>query len=48
MFWISYSVTLVLASAIAVAVMAIRSVLSATGKVFGLILPLRRPWTKQH
>lgn len=36
MFWISYSITFVVASAIAIALMAIRLVLSAVGKAFGL------------
>jgi hypothetical protein len=35
MFWISYSATFVLASAIAIAFKAIRLVLSAVGKAFG-------------
>lgn len=42
MFWISYSVTLVLASAIAVAFMAIRLVLSAVGRAVGWIPPLHQ------
>jgi hypothetical protein len=39
MFWIAYSVTFVLASVIAVALIAIRLVLSAVGKALGLISP---------
>jgi hypothetical protein len=39
MFWISYFVTFVLASAIAIALMAVRLVLSAVGRAFGLIPP---------
>jgi len=35
MFWISYCVTFVLASAIAIALTAIRLVLSAVGRAFG-------------
>jgi uncharacterized membrane protein len=42
MFWISYSVTFVLASVIAAALIAIRLVLSAVERAFGLILPLLR------
>jgi hypothetical protein len=40
MFWISYFVTFVLASAITIALMAIRLVLSAAGSAFGSIPPL--------
>jgi uncharacterized membrane protein len=43
MFWISYSVTFVLASVIAIALMAIRLVLSVVGRAFGSI-----PATKQE
>lgn len=39
MFWISYSITFVLASAIAVALMAIRLVLSAVRRGFGSVPP---------
>lgn len=42
MFWIFYSVTFVLASAIAIASMAIRLVLSAVGKAFGWTAPVDR------
>lgn len=42
MFWISYSVTFVLASAIATALMTIRLVLSSARKVFGLIPQLNQ------
>lgn len=42
MFWISYFVTATLGSAIVIALMAIRIVLSAVGKAFGLILPFER------
>lgn len=40
MFWISYSVTFVLASASAIALMATRMVVSAVGRALGLIPPL--------
>jgi hypothetical protein len=39
MFWISYFVTFVLASAIAIVLMAVRLVLSAVRRAFGLIPP---------
>ena len=42
MFWISYSVAFVLASAVAIAFVAIRLALSAVGKAFGLILLLNQ------
>jgi hypothetical protein len=42
MLWISYSVTFVLASAIAMPFIAIRLVLSAAGRVFRLIPPGHR------
>jgi hypothetical protein len=41
MFWISYFVTLVLASAIAVALTAIRLVLLAIGRALGSIPPFQ-------
>jgi hypothetical protein len=42
MFWISYSVTFVLAAAIAMASMAIRLVLSAVGRAFGWTAPVNQ------
>lgn len=42
MFWISYSVTFVLASVAAIALMGIRLVLSAAGRAFALISPLHQ------
>jgi hypothetical protein len=42
MFWISYSVTFVLASAVAIALMAIRLVLSAANSAFGPFPPLHK------
>ena len=42
MFWISYAVTLVLASAIAIALVAIRLVLSVVGRAFGSIPQMKQ------
>jgi hypothetical protein len=42
MFWIAYSVTFVLASAIAAALTALRLVLSVVERAFGLIRPLHQ------
>jgi uncharacterized membrane protein len=48
MFWISYSVTFVLASAIAIAFMAIRLVLLVVGRAFGSIPPMKQEKSVGH